>query len=162
GGVFRHAHIGRFRTAGPLTMVTAKNSRTRTPSASAMAIERLRRLLSCASVRTIPSCSCLSSIVVSMRPLPYDQRCNGADHGLDQQRREQSEQVKNGESKELFGRAERSRTLAADIDIDGEREHAGAEDQRGDAVDPVEITERPGRGRDRDHYDGVEQDLQPR
>src|SRR5262249_13767080 len=48
-------HNGRFRTAGPLTMVTAKNSSTSTPSASAIAIERWRRLLSCASVRTIPS-----------------------------------------------------------------------------------------------------------
>src|SRR6266702_2101058 len=34
------SHIGRTSTAGPLTMVTAKNSTTRTPSASAIAIER--------------------------------------------------------------------------------------------------------------------------
>src|SRR5439155_10598221 len=60
--VFHLSYIGRTRTAGPLTMVTAKNNRTRTPSASAMAIERWRRLLFCASVRTIPSGFRLSSM----------------------------------------------------------------------------------------------------
>src|SRR5437879_1064590 len=63
-------YMGRTRTAGPLTMVTAKNSRTRTPSASAMAIERWRRLLFCASVRTIPSGFRLSSMSSPCAPYP--------------------------------------------------------------------------------------------
>src|ERR1700751_6018413 len=80
---------------------------------------------------------------VPMRPLPDDQRRNGTDQRLDQQRREQSEQIENGESKEFFRGTERGRALAADIDVDGKHEHAGAEDQRGDAVNGVEIAERP-------------------
>src|SRR5262249_41078882 len=38
--VIHVSYIGRTRTAGPLTIVTAKNSTTSTPSAKAMAMER--------------------------------------------------------------------------------------------------------------------------
>ena len=48
-------HIGRTRTAGPLTSVTAKNSTTKIPSAQAIASDRSRRRFFCASVRTMPS-----------------------------------------------------------------------------------------------------------
>jgi hypothetical protein len=62
--------MGLFSTAGPLTMVTAKNNTTRTPSASAMAIERCRRLRFCASVRTIPSGKRGSGIGLPCAPYP--------------------------------------------------------------------------------------------
>ena len=63
-------YMGRTSTAGPLTKVTAKNSTTRTPSASAMAIERWRRLFFCASVRTIPTGLRLSSMRSPCAPYP--------------------------------------------------------------------------------------------
>src|SRR5262249_9170054 len=75
-----------------------------------------------------------------MRPLP-DQRRNGADDDLEQKRRKQREEIKDREGKHLPVGAERAAPLAADIDIDRKRQHAPAEDQRGDAVDPVEIAE---------------------
>src|ERR1700733_13495653 len=70
--VFHLVHIGRTSTAGPLTRVTAKNSTTRTPSASAMAIERCRRLFFCASVRTIPFGGCLLSMPLPRAPYQID------------------------------------------------------------------------------------------
>src|SRR5450631_3631485 len=141
-------YIGRTSTAGPLTMVTAKNSTTRTPSASAMAIERWRRLFFCASVRTIPSGSCLSAIALAMCSLP-DRWRNGAGDNLDQQGREQREQIEDREREQLSRRAQRFAAFAAAINIDGERQHAGAESERGYAIDRVEIAERPGRYGDR-------------
>src|SRR5207245_713808 len=133
GGLSIHlSHIGRTSTAGPLTMVTAKNSTTSTPSASAIAIERCRRLFFCASVRTIPTGSGLSAIPFSCAPCHRSQR---PVHDLGKQGRKQRKQIKYGESKKLAGRAQRLAALTADINVDREHQHAGAEHQRGDAVD---------------------------
>src|ERR1700704_1381554 len=99
-------------------MVTAKNSTTNTPSASAMAIERSRRLFFCASVRTMPSLtllgSCLSSIADHAPPLP-DQRREGADDDFEQQGREQREQIEDRERKQFSRRAGRLDAVAATI-----------------------------------------------
>src|SRR5882724_1303999 len=131
-------YMGRTRTAGPLTMVTAKNSNTRTPSASAMAIERWRRLLSCAAVRTIPSGSRFSSIDVPcapISPLPDDDRRNRANDDLGEEDGEQREQIKDREGEQPARGATGGHTLAATVDLDREPQHAGAQHKRGDAVD---------------------------
>src|SRR6185312_8697061 len=58
-----------------------------------------------------------------------DRRRNGAHDDLEEERRKQREQIKDGESEQLTRGAERLAALAADIDVDRKHEHAGAEDQ---------------------------------
>src|SRR5207302_10551884 len=73
-----------------------------------------------------------------MRSLP-DRRRDGADRDLDQEGRKQRKQIKNREGEQFSRRAQRLGFCAAAIDIDRERQHAGAEDQGSDAVDGDEI-----------------------
>src|SRR3984885_13152563 len=74
-------------------------------------------------------------------PLP-DRRCDGADDDLDQKGRKQRKQIKDREREKLTCGARRFTAFAEAVDVDRERQHAGAEDQRDDVIRPIEIASR--------------------
>src|SRR5262249_27046128 len=127
---------------------------TSAPSASAIAIDRARRLRFCSSLSTIPFG------FSSMSPKPSHRVAYHA--ALDQQHREEDEQIEDGESEEIVRRALGALAVTLAAHPPGERDHQHAGEERCHPVNCVGIAEKP-RGRT-DWYepDGIEQNLSPR
>src|SRR5215510_6147785 len=127
---------------------------TSAPSASAIAIDRARRLRFCSSLRTIPFG------FSSMSPKPSHRVAYHA--ALDQQHREEDEQIEDGESEEIVRRALGALAVTLAAHPPGERDHQHAGEERCHPINCVGIAEKP-RGRtDRHEPDGIEQNLSPR
>src|SRR3954452_16520085 len=127
---------------------------TRAPSASAIAIDRARRLRFCRSLRTIfGGFSSMSSPAST---------AEAAEPALDQQHREEHEQIKDRKSEKMVRRAVGACTFTLVAYAPSERNHEKPDYQRGDSIDRVGIAEQPRREADRHQRDGVKQDLPSR
>src|SRR5262245_9188496 len=95
---------------------------TSAPSASAIAIERMRRRRLCSSLRTmVCPFSSISSPKSSRRPADED-----AQSVFDQQHRKEDEQINDGEREQAARRALAAFALRLAADPPGERDHGRA------------------------------------
>src|ERR1700704_2653095 len=119
---------------------------TSAPSASAMAIDRARRLRFCCSLRTI-LCGFSSISLPAAAPT------------LDQQHRKEHEQIKDRESEKMVRRTVGACAFTLVAHAQSERDHEKPAHKRGHSIDRVGIAEQPGRGADRHKRDGIKQNL---
>src|SRR5262245_24821482 len=131
---------------------------TSAPSASAMAIERMRRRRLCSSLRTIVCrFSSISSPKSSRRPADED-----AQSIFDQQDRKEDEQIDDGEREQTARRALAALALALAAHPPGERDHSRAGHDCRHPVEHMRVAEKPRRGADRYEHRGIEQNLPSR
>ena len=121
------AHNGRIRTPGPLTRVTAKISSTNTPSAER---DRNRAAAAPALLRRGQNDAGFGGLLIhheahaNTRPNGMP-KCCSAERALDQQRREQHEQIDDRDAEQPL-RRRLGGLLGREIELQGQRHHQRA------------------------------------